>query len=280
MLNKTCITRFILFLVTGSTLLCGGTLELTLNQFLSLVRENYHAVKAAEFEPQISAASYHELRDRSAPLLTASYTGAAGDMSGLGTDSTNHTITVGAQKMIQQTGTVFSLAWENENATPLALTPGPAGAAQWESGIKLGVVQPLLRGGPVMLQGKKKLDMLRTTVKFSRSLFNTRLQQIILQAMTIYYNCKLTEKMLDISRASIKDAEETLRETKAMVELGTAESYAIYDSQAYLIQSRSALRKTVNDFSNAMLEIKTMSGIKKKSNANLKLTGKCDYQKT
>ena len=244
-----------------SSLFAERVIRLSLPDYLREVRLNHQAIKVQRHRPRIALAGYHEVRDNAnATQLTSEY--SRDQVSNINvfspslssyraTDKFN--INVG--KPFIQSGTRFDLKYTYTHGNiETGGFPNPqtgetlfGGGDEYTHRLDFTIRQSLLRDGPFGLAGKKKLDVAKEQVRLARSAFNQTLEQFLFKAYQAYLRHQLLERLLALSKETLRDSERILAKNKNKVRQGTADITSVYDAEILTIGNREDIRQSESD---------------------------------
>ena len=259
---------FLCILFINPAELFTKTIEYTLKEYLKQAVKNHPEQKLNSFDPKEAKASYHEAKYSYSPELTAGYTRIANDADSLGSfPSKNDIYSIGISKAFAPTGTRLSASFINNYYQGFAFSSGgPTGFSagnrkQWNSTYEFSIMQPLLRNGPIGFPGDKQLDILKESVKLSRSIHNMKLEGIIFSSLTLYWQLQLNKKHLELTSASLKDSKEMLEKNKRRVKLGTVDIVEVYDFEAVYARTQAEFNNSGKEYEDLKKEFLYTLGI-------------------
>ncbi len=270
-------------------------LKLTPEEFLQKVSKTSLDASLARFDMLSAMANFHEARDAYSTLITGSAVGALPASSNQ--FQTNLGFTLGIQRSIPETGTAFSASFggsyfaqtpvsntliigastlnsvTTNTATPVIVYSTLTSAERtntnqvspalngWKNSLSFTISQSLLRGGPFSRIGGASLDILRSTVRLQRSVYNTKLGGVMTGALQALLNYDLNQKLLQLTEESIVDAKDTLERNKRRVDLGTVEIVDVYTAEVNLTLSLNSRDQIVRDLENGKAQIAYLLGV-------------------
>jgi outer membrane protein len=216
----------------------GGLVrQLSVEQAVALALEQNLGLRVQRFEPQIADLSIAQVRGSWVPVLSStisnnSSTSPVGSfLSGAQGKLTNQTFqaNVGASQLLRWGGGNYSIGWDNSRAKSNSSFSSPNPAVR--SNLSFSFTQPLVRNF--------KIDSARQQFQLSeitRQTTDLTLRQAILltqrSVRRAYWSLAYTTAALAVTRQSLDLAQESLRNNKARVDIGTMAPIDIIEAQA------------------------------------------------
>ncbi len=220
--------------------------RLTVEEAVRLALENNLGIKIARFDPQVQDLAVAQAQTGWVPTFTNTFQRNS-------QDSPNNNFLAGAQgnktsndtysnsASVQQTlkwGGTYSVGWDSSRLTTnnAFTTFSP----QLRSALSLSYRQPLVRGF--------NIDALRQQVEVSlknRDISSLQLQQTLATTLravrNAYWNLAYATASLQVSRQSLDLARESLRNTRARVEIGTQPPIDVVEAEAEVATREEAV---------------------------------------
>ena len=274
--TKTSIIIFFLcILFINPAELFAETIEYTLKEYLKQAVKNHPEQKLNSFDPKEAKASYHEAKYSYSPELTAGYTrvdntptSTSGSFPSFPQKSDRYSI--GVSKAFALTGTLLSASLI-KNHSEGGLSSFFGGEDSWSTAYEFSVMQPILRNGPIGFPGDKQLDILKESVKLSRSIHNMKLEHIIFSSLTLYWQLQLNKRHLELTSASLKDSKEMLEKNKRRVKLGTVDIVEVYDFEAVYARTLAEFNNSGKEYEDLKKEFLYTLGIENNKKEELVL---------
>jgi outer membrane protein TolC len=219
--------------------------RLTIDEAVRLALENNLGVRAARIDPQIEDLAVVQARAAWHPILTSTLQGAS-------TDSPSNSFLSGAETRISDDrlntnfgvgqalpwGARYNVGWDSSRSTTTNIFSNFS--PQVRSSLALTYTQPLLRGFSI--------DTSRQQVLLSEK--NREIADVTLrQAMAVtgravryaYWDLAFAIASLDVQRQSLELAQESLRNTRARIEIGTIPPIDQVEAEAEVAQREEAV---------------------------------------
>jgi HAE1 family hydrophobic/amphiphilic exporter-1 len=220
--------------------------RLTVEEAVRLALENNLGIRLARFAPQVEELTLVAAQTAWTPRLT-------NQLQGTGTDSPNNTFlsgntgnkttnrrflnTFGLQKQLSHGGT-YKVGWDGSRLTTnnsfTTFTP------QLQSSLSLSFDQPLARGFSI--------DTVRQQVQASlknREIADVQVRETVASTMravrNAYWNLAYAHASLGVQQQSLELAQESLRNTRARVNIGTTPPIDIVEAEAEVAQREEAV---------------------------------------
>ena len=215
----------------------GPTRRLTIEEATKLALENNLGIQIARFDPQVDDLSVAQAKAAWVPSFTNTFQKNSTDLpnnsflaGGIGGKTTQGSFSNSAG--VQQNtpwGGYYNASWDGSrlttNSTFSTFSP------QLRSGLSLTVNQPLIRNFSI--------DSIRQQVLVSlknREISDVALQQTIATTMrtvrNAYWNLAYATASLAVQRQSLELAQESLRNTRSRVEIGTTPPIDIVEAES------------------------------------------------
>lgn len=224
----------------------GPVRRLTLDEAVRLALENNLGIQIARFTPQLEDLSIVQARANWSPTLTSSFQSTS-------TDSPNNTFLAGGQGLktsddrffnttgVQKTtrwGGRYNIGWDaTRMTTNNAFTTF---SPQLRSSLAFNFEQPLLRG--------LSIDNVRQQIESSlknRDIADIQLRQTIASTMrtvrNAYWNLAFAHASLRVQQQSLELAQESLRNTRSRVDIGTTPPIDIVEAESEVAQREEAV---------------------------------------
>ncbi|NOT43728.1 MAG: TolC family protein [Acidobacteria bacterium] len=224
----------------------GPVRQLTMDEAVALALENNLGVRVARIEPLVQDLGILQARTAWAPNISTTVEGTGTDspnvsvLSGAeGTTITDNRLatTVGLQQALPW-GARYSVGWDSSRATTTNLFSNFS--PQVRSSVTFSYRQPLLRD--------RAIDTARwqvTTATRDRSLADLDLRQTVVSTArsvrSAYWNLAYAIALLDVQRQSLELAQESLRNTRARIEIGTQPPIDVVEAEAEVAQREEAV---------------------------------------
>jgi outer membrane protein len=222
------------------------TRRLTIEEAVKLALENNLGIQIARYDPQVEDVGIAQAKAAWVPSLTNSFQKNSQDSpnnnflaGGLGGKTTSASFTNSAG-VAQNTpwGGNYSASWDGSrlttNSTFTTFSP------QLRSGLSFSVQQPLVRNFSI--------DSLRQQVAISlknREISDVDLRQTIATTMrtvrNAYWNLAYATASLAVQRQSLELAQESLRNTRSRVEIGTTPPIDIVEAESEVATREEAV---------------------------------------
>jgi outer membrane protein len=223
----------------------GPVRQLSIDEAVKLALEQNLNVQIERLNPQLQDLAIAQARTSWTPAFSAGFVGRRADsppssfLSGAAdkiTD-TNQGGTLGIQQLLPW-GTFYTVNWDNARVTTnnIFTSFNPL----LRSNVDASIQQPLLRNF--------RIDSARHSLQLSqksREIADVDLQQTI--ALTIrnvknaYWDYKYAVASLDVARQSLELAQESLRNTRSRVEIGTLAPIDVVEAEAEVAQREEAV---------------------------------------
>lgn len=223
----------------------GPVRQLTVDEAVELALEQNLNIQVERLNPQLQDLAVAQARTNWTPEFNVGFVGRRGDsppssfLSG-GSEKitdTNAGGTLGVQQILP-IGTSFIVTWDNARATTnntfSSFNP------TLRSNVDATIVQPLLRGFRMNSARQQLLSSQK-----SREIADVDLQQTI--ALTIrnvksaYWDYKYAVASLEVARQSLELAQESLRNTRSRVEIGTLAPIDVVEAESEVAQREEAV---------------------------------------
>jgi outer membrane protein len=222
------------------------TRRLTIEEAVKLALENNLGIQIARFDPRVEDLTVAQARAAWVPSFTNSFQKNSQDnpnnnflAGGLGgkTTSASFTNSTGVQQNTPWGGN-YSASWDGSRSTTNSgfTTFSP----QLRSGLSLSVLQPLVRNFSI--------DSMRQQVAVSiknREISEVELQQTVATTMrtvrNAYWNLAYATASLSVQRQSLDLAQESLRNTRSRVEIGTTPPIDIVEAESEVATREEAV---------------------------------------
>jgi outer membrane protein len=220
--------------------------RLTIEEAVRLALENNLGIQIARFDPQLEDLGVAQAQSNWAPTLTNQFQSTS-------TDSPNNTFLAGGQGLktsddrfintmgVQQTtrwGGRYNLGWDGSRMTTnnAFTTFSP----QLRSSLSFGYEQPLVRGFSI----DSVRQQLASSLK-NREIADVQVRQTIASTMrtvrNAYWNLAFAHAALRVQQQSLELAQESLRNTRARVEIGTTPPIDIVEAESEVAQRDEAV---------------------------------------
>jgi outer membrane protein len=221
------------------------TRRLTLDEAVKLALENNLGLQVARFNPQLQDLTLALARTAWNPSLTTRFqqNGTNRPSTGFlsGSSTSEHSNRFGNNTSVQQllpTGGQYSVGWDSSRTTSNStLTNFPTNIS---SSLQLTVSQPLLRGFAV----DSTRNQLAVTQK-NREIADVQLQQQVAttsrSVRNAYWDLAYARAALQVAQQSLDLANESLRNTRSRVEIGTTPPIDITEAQAEVANREEAV---------------------------------------
>lgn len=222
------------------------TRRLTIEEAVRLALENNLGIQIARFNPQVEDLGVAQARGGWAPTLTNTFQTTS-------TDSPNNTFLAGGQglktsddRFINTMGVQQTMRWGgryNLNFDGSRLTTNNAFTTftpQLRSTLSFSYDQPLVRGFSI--------DSVRQQIESSlknREIADVQVRQTIASTMrtvrNAYWNLAFAHAALRVQQQSLELAQESLRNTRSRVEIGTTPPIDIVEAESEVAQREEAV---------------------------------------
>jgi outer membrane protein TolC len=219
--------------------------RLTADEAVRLAAENNLGIRVAQFDPQIENLNFLQVRAGYTPTLTSSLrqnstaqppnSFLSGAQDTLNTDQFSSSTNV--QQLLPWGGT-YAVGWDSERSTSNSFFSNFN--PQLHSSLSLNYTQPLLRDF--------KIDNVREQLQVSqknREIADVGLRQTLTTtARTVrnaYWDLAYQIASLQVARQSLELAEESLRNTRSRVEIGTTPPIDVIEADAEVATRREAV---------------------------------------
>ncbi len=223
----------------------GLTRRLTVEEAVRLALENNLGLRAARFAPQVQDLAVAQARAAWAPTFTSTVVQARADtpstsfLSGGQSFTTDNRLATNVS--IQQLlpfGSSYSVGWDTSRATTTNLFSNFS--PQVRSTLALHFQQPLLRN--------RLIDVSRQQVLLSeknRDIADVEVQQnVAIMSRTVrnaYWDLAFARASLQVQQQSLELAQESLRNTRARVDIGTTPPIDIVEAEAEVATRQEAV---------------------------------------
>jgi HAE1 family hydrophobic/amphiphilic exporter-1 len=224
----------------------GDTRRLTIDEAVRLALENNLGIQIARFDPRVQDQSVAQAKAAWVPSFQNKFQKNSQDSpnnsvlaGGLGGKTTNAAFT-NSLGVTQQTpwGGLYSASWDGArsttNSTFTTFSP------QIRSGLSLSVQQPLIRNFSI--------DSLREEIAVSlknREISEVDLRQTVATTMrsvrNAYWNLAYATASLGVQRQSLELAQQSLRDTRARVEIGTTPPIDVVEAESEVATREEAV---------------------------------------
>lgn len=150
--------------------------------------------------------------------------------------------------LLAPTGGAVSLTWANRREST------PSGAATYEAGLELSVVQPLLRGGGFAVN-RAPVRIARINERINVLTLRSTINRIITDVVTGYRQLMLEERRLDIAERSLIRARRLLETNRALIDAGRMARQDIVQTEADASQRELDLVSAQNTADSARLAL-------------------------
>lgn len=222
------------------------TRRLTMEEAVKLGLENNLGIQISRFDPLVEDLTVLQARAQWSPTLTNTFQSTS-------TDSPNNSFLAGGQGLktaddrfintfgVQQTlkrGTQYSIGWDGSRLTTnnAFTTFSP----QLRSTLSFSVAQPLMRG--------LSIDAIRQQVEqalTNREIADVQVRQTVASTLrtvrNAYWDLAYATASLRVQRESLELAQESLRNTRARVEIGTTPPIDIVEAESEVAQREEAV---------------------------------------
>ena len=224
----------------------GPTRRLTIDEAVKLALENNLGIQIARYDPQVDDLAILQARSAFVPTFQNTFSKNSQDSpnnsflaGGLGGKTTNASVNNSTGfNQITKWGGDYSVAWEasrlTTNSTFTTFSP------QLRSGLAFNVQQPLVRN--------LSIDSVRQQVLVSlknREVSDVALRQTIATTMrtvrNAYWNLAYATASLGVQRQSLELAQESLRNTRSRVEIGTTPPIDIVEAESEVATREEAV---------------------------------------
>jgi outer membrane protein TolC len=219
--------------------------RLTLDDAVRLALENNLGLQVARFNPQLQDLNLAIARAAWTPALSTTFSqnGDTQPSTGFlsGTTTSTHLGQFSNNTSVQQTlptGGSYSIGWDSSRRTTNSLLSNYP--TQLNSSLALSISQPLLRGFTV----DATRNQLYVTQK-NREIADVQLQQQIAttarSVRNAYWDLAFARAALQVAQQSLDLANESLRNTRSRVEIGTTPPIDITEAQAEVANREEAV---------------------------------------
>jgi len=219
--------------------------RLTSDEAVRLALENNLGLQVARFSPQLQDLNLAVTRGTWTPALTTRFlqngnnSPSTGFLSGSATSTTSHQFAnnVSVQQALK-TGTSYSIGWDSARQTTNSILSSYP--TQLNSSLALSVSQPLVRNFKV----DATRNQLYVTQK-NREIADVQLQQQVAvttrSVRNAYWDLAYARASLQVAQQALDLANESLRDTRSRVEIGTAPPIDITEAQAEVANREEAV---------------------------------------
>jgi outer membrane protein len=213
----------------------GGTLELSLRNYLELVMANNPDIAVQKLTVEFNRDAITRAFGIFDPLATASFSATRTEtpsnslLQGATTLNTlSQPFALGFQQTLE-TGTQYAITFNDfkssTNSSFSTFNP------QLSSSINFAVTQPLLRGRGIFIT-KLPVSIARSRLRAADYAFQDQLIQLLTAAESAYWDVVGARENLRVQRESLKLAEAALTRAQKELELGATSPLEIYQPQA------------------------------------------------
>jgi HAE1 family hydrophobic/amphiphilic exporter-1 len=224
----------------------GPTRRLTIEEAVKLALENNLGIRIARFDPQVEDLNVAAARSAWVPTFQNTFQKnsqsspnnnfLAGSLTGKTTNAAFSNSTGYAQNL--PWGGNYSASWDSSRSTTNSTFTNFS--PQLRSGLALSVQQPLMRNFSI--------DSMRQQVAVSlknREISDIDLQQTVATTMrtvrNAYWNLAYATASLAVNRQSLELAQQSLRDTRARVEIGTTPPIDIVEAESEVATREEAV---------------------------------------
>jgi len=223
----------------------GQLRRLTSDEAVRLALENNLGLQAARFSPQLQDLNLAVTRGTWTPALTTRFlqngnnSPSTGFLSGSATSTTSHQFAnnVSVEQTIP-TGGSYSVGWDSARQTTNSILSSYP--TQLNSSLSLSVSQPLVRNFKV----DATRNQLYVTQK-NREIADVQLQQQVAvttrSVRNAYWDLAYARASLQVAQQALDLANESLRDTRSRVEIGTTPPIDITEAQAEVANREEAV---------------------------------------
>jgi outer membrane protein TolC len=215
----------------------GPVRQLSINDAIQLALEQNLGLQIQRYEPQIADESIVQVKTSWAPVLTSSVqnnnstspvgsflSGAVGKLTNQTTDAK-----IGASQQLPWFGSSYSVSWDNTRTKSNSTFSSPNPAVR--SNVNVNFTQPLVRNF--------RTDAIRQQLELAKLTRQTS-DVTLRQAITVtqrnvryaYWNLAYAVASLDVQRQSLDLAQESLKNNRSRVEVGTMAPIDIIQAEA------------------------------------------------
>jgi HAE1 family hydrophobic/amphiphilic exporter-1 len=224
----------------------GPTRRLTIEEAVKLALENNLGIQIARYDPQVEDLTVAQARAAWVPSFNNTFQKnsqsspnnnfLAGSLTGKTTNAA-FSNSAGVSQQLPWGGN-YSASWDGSRSTTNSTFTNFS--PQLRSGLSLSVAQPLLRNFSI--------DSLRQQVAVSlknREISDIALQQTVATTMrtvrNAYWNLAYATASLAVQRQSLELAQQSLRDTRARVEIGTTPPIDIVEAESEVATREEAV---------------------------------------
>jgi outer membrane protein len=219
--------------------------RLTLDDAVKLALENNLGLQVARINPQLQDLSVALARSAWTPALTSRFSQNGNDQPSTGflsgSATSTHTNQFANNTSIEQTlptGGIYSIGWDSTRQTTNSILSNYP--TQLNSSLALSVSQPLLRGFAIDATRNQMF-----VARKNREIADVQLQQQIAtttrSVRIAYWDLAYARAALEVARQSLDLANESLRNTRSRVEIGTTPPIDITEAQAEVANREEAV---------------------------------------
>lgn len=221
-------------------------LRLTMEEAVRLALEHNLGIQIARFSPQLEDLSVVQAQANWSPTLTSSFQSTSTDSpnntflaggQGLKTSDDRFLNTTGVQKTTRWGGR-YNIGWDASRMT--TNNSFTTFSPQLRSSLAFTYEQPLVRG--------LSIDNVRQQIQSSlknREIADVQLRQTVASTMrtvrNAYWNLAFTHASLRVQQQSLELAQESLRNTRSRVEIGTTPPIDIVEAESEVAQREEAV---------------------------------------
>jgi outer membrane protein len=219
--------------------------RLTLDEAVSLALENNLGLQASRYNPQLQDLNVALARAAWTPALTTRFAQNGNDQPSTGflsgSATSTHTNQFANNVSVEQrlpSGGLYSVGWDSTRSTTNSILSNYP--TQLGSTLALSVSQPLLRGF--------RVDSTRNQLQVSqknREIADVQLQQQVAtttrSVRVAYWDLAYARAALQVARQSLDLANESLRNTRSRIEIGTTPPIDVAEAQAEVANREEAV---------------------------------------
>ncbi len=273
-------------------------IELSLKEYLKEVSLHNNNVLLNNFDIDITRASYHERRDQLKTPFIDGVFNRNFDVTPI--EQRNENLNFGLQSLIVETGATVRLEINNRyginidsgafssifSSLQSGLGAGPGGGTsqigtgfdeEWTSSFGLDIQQPLLRGGPIGFGNVKELNILKDRVKLERATYNLKLNSLILEALSLYWQLKINKDNLTLAKEALEDTRRLLKLTRKKVALGTSDVGVLYNLEALMAEGEEEILLIKKDIHTISMRLALFMGEDITKNKDYQIIIKDDF---
>jgi outer membrane protein TolC len=214
-----------------------------------LVLANNRTIKNAYLDRIIQRKDLEVVENKFAPNLTPSLSFRIDQLGGNGITSGNPVLDLDTQVSIKiPTGADVSLGWTNNNQLSNLNDNGST------QNLSLGFNQPLLRGAGTQIN-KADIKTARLNEQINIIALKSTLSETITSAILTYRELLQAQERLKIQQLALKNAEESLEITQALINAGREAPIAIIQNQASVANQQVSLLAAQNQLESRKLAL-------------------------